>query len=140
MPHPKTLTAAGELEYFAARVRSPTETMTQTAFSLPLLTPIPAKTQRRHGFGDPVGTLAQGHHPFAFALAELVDNSLRATRTHTTRERNIRVSLVLHPDKDEGLVSVSMRMSFACRSICSDDLPAHSSLIPIVSVNPSILV
>ena len=52
--------------------------------------------------------LAQGHHPFAFALAELVDNSLRATRANTARDRNIRISLVLHPDSDEGLISVSM--------------------------------
>jgi hypothetical protein len=36
-PHPKTLTMAGDYEYFAA----------------------------------------QGHHPFAFALAELIDNALR---------------------------------------------------------------
>ncbi len=40
MPHPKTLTMAGDYEYFSAR----------------------------------------GHHPFAFALAELVDNALRATK------------------------------------------------------------
>lgn len=39
-PHPKTLTMAGDYEYFAA----------------------------------------QGHHPLAFALAELVDNALRATK------------------------------------------------------------
>jgi hypothetical protein len=39
-PHPKTLTMAGDYEYFAA----------------------------------------QGHHPFAFALAELIDNALRATK------------------------------------------------------------
>ena len=43
----------------------------------------------------------------AFALAELVDNSLRATRGHTTDDRNIRVTLVLHPERPEGLVSVS---------------------------------
>ncbi|KAG2443092.1 hypothetical protein HYH02_009506 [Chlamydomonas schloesseri] len=40
IPHPKTLTMAGDYEYFSAR----------------------------------------GHHPFAFALAELVDNALRATK------------------------------------------------------------
>ncbi|PNH02580.1 Structural maintenance of chromosomes flexible hinge domain-containing protein 1 [Tetrabaena socialis] len=40
VPHPKTLTMAGDYEYFSAR----------------------------------------GHHPFAFALAELVDNALRATK------------------------------------------------------------
>lgn len=39
-PHPKTLTMAGDYEYFAA----------------------------------------QGHHPLAFALAELVDNAIRATK------------------------------------------------------------
>ena len=50
---------------------------------------------------------AQGHHPMAFALAELVDNSLRATRGRTTSDRNIRVTLVLHPERSEGLVSVS---------------------------------
>jgi len=42
-PHPKTLTMAGDYEYFAA----------------------------------------QGHHPLAFALAELVDNALRATKGNT---------------------------------------------------------
>lgn len=44
MPHPKTLTMAGDYEYFSAR----------------------------------------GHHPFAFALAELVDNALRATKGMNT--------------------------------------------------------
>jgi hypothetical protein len=66
-----------------------------------------------------VAALAQGHHPFAFAVAELVDNSLRATRANTMRDRNIRISLVLHPDNDEGLVSVSMRRPL--QSPISDD-------------------
>lgn len=55
-PHPKTLTCAGDYEYFAA----------------------------------------QGHHPFAFALAELIDNSLRATKHNGPgRPRHITVSLVV---------------------------------------------
>ncbi|KXZ46758.1 hypothetical protein GPECTOR_41g723 [Gonium pectorale] len=44
VPHPKTLTMAGDYEYFSAR----------------------------------------GHHPFAFALAELIDNALRATKGQGT--------------------------------------------------------
>ena len=52
----------------------------------------------------------QGHHPMAFAVAELMDNSLRATRKRTASDRNIRVTLVLHPDRPEGLVSVSAQL------------------------------
>lgn len=54
-PHPKTLTMAGDYEYFAA----------------------------------------QGHHPFAFALAELIDNALRATKRNVDRPREIKISFVV---------------------------------------------
>ncbi|KAK9820414.1 hypothetical protein WJX72_010046 [[Myrmecia] bisecta] len=64
-PHPKTLTHAGDYEYFAA----------------------------------------QGHHPFASALAELVDNALRATRNNGSTGR--RICVVLATDKTgQGLISV----------------------------------
>ncbi|KAL0055144.1 hypothetical protein WJX82_007626 [Trebouxia sp. C0006] len=55
-PHPKTLTMAGDYEYFAA----------------------------------------QGHHPFAYALAELIDNALRATRivSRPGQTRTITISFV----------------------------------------------
>jgi structural maintenance of chromosomes flexible hinge domain-containing protein 1 len=53
IPHPKTMTMAGEWEYFAAG----------------------------------------SQHPFPYAIAELIDNSLRATRGNTT-SRRIVVSLV----------------------------------------------
>ncbi|GLI61005.1 hypothetical protein VaNZ11_003267, partial [Volvox africanus] len=73
VPHPKTLTMAGDYEYFSAR----------------------------------------GHHPFAFALAELVDNSLRATKELTPKEisasskpRVIVVSLVINERGTAGLVRV----------------------------------
>ncbi|GBF97420.1 hypothetical protein Rsub_09586 [Raphidocelis subcapitata] len=65
-PHPKTLTMAGDYEYFAA----------------------------------------QGHHPLAFALAELVDNALRATKGNTSRPRSIVVSLVVDDTASRGLVAV----------------------------------
>jgi hypothetical protein len=59
-PHPKTLTMAGDYEYFAA----------------------------------------QGHHPAAFALAELIDNSLRATKGNNgDRPRCITVTLAV-PEKE----------------------------------------
>ncbi|KAI8466921.1 MAG: hypothetical protein J3K34DRAFT_524164 [Monoraphidium minutum] len=67
-PHPKTLTMAGDYEYFAA----------------------------------------QGHHPLAFALAELVDNALRATKGNrrVDRPRSIVVSLVMDEAASRGLVVV----------------------------------
>lgn len=36
----------------------------------------------------------QGRHPFVYALAEFVDNSLRATRRNGSRPRSITISLV----------------------------------------------
>lgn len=54
-PHPKTLTMAGDYEYFAA----------------------------------------QGRHPFVYALAEFIDNSLRATRKNAPLPRNITISFVV---------------------------------------------
>ncbi|PRW58303.1 Structural maintenance of chromosomes flexible hinge domain-containing 1 [Chlorella sorokiniana] len=68
-PHPKTLTMAGEFEYFAA----------------------------------------QGRHPFVYALAEFVDNSLRATRRNGSRPRCITISLVVsgsNPATARGLVAI----------------------------------
>jgi hypothetical protein len=65
-PHPKTLTMAGDYEYFAA----------------------------------------QGYHPLAFALAELVDNALRATKGNTDRPRSIAVSLITDDSGSKGMVCV----------------------------------
>ncbi|GLC56261.1 hypothetical protein PLESTB_001085700 [Pleodorina starrii] len=75
VPHPKTLTMAGDYEYFSAR----------------------------------------GHHPFAFALAELVDNSLRATKARpptdagaasADKPRVITVSLIVNERGTAGLIRV----------------------------------
>lgn len=60
--------------------------------------------------GDYEYFAAQGHQPSAFALAELIDNALRATKGNGAagRQRSITVSLVL-PEKggaSTGLVCV----------------------------------
>ena len=65
VPHPKTMTMAGEWEYFAAG----------------------------------------SQHPFPYAIAELIDNSLRATRSNTTTRRIV-VTLVSAAVAPAGLVSV----------------------------------
>ncbi|KAK9800826.1 hypothetical protein WJX73_002958 [Symbiochloris irregularis] len=65
-PHPKTLTMAGDYEYFAA----------------------------------------QGKSPFPFALAELIDNSLRAVQHAHSPQRSITVTLVLNTKRTSGLLSV----------------------------------
>jgi len=65
-PHPKTLTMAGDYEYFAA----------------------------------------QGQHPLAFALAELIDNALRATKANRQQPRSITVSLVTDDKAQHGMVCV----------------------------------
>lgn len=67
IPHPKTMTMAGEWEYFAAG----------------------------------------SQHPFPYAVAELVDNALRATRGNT-QARKIVVSLVsgARVSQNAGYVSV----------------------------------
>lgn len=93
-PHPKTLTMAGDYEYFAAqvwghvcregrerglcgssvrmgRVRSP---------AVP-----PPSSPSPH---------LQGHHPFVYALAEFVDNSLRATKQCVEEPRCITISIL----------------------------------------------
>lgn len=43
-----------------------------------------------------MSVLSQGHHPFAYALAELIDNALRATRQalHPNQSRRITISFV----------------------------------------------
>jgi signal transduction histidine kinase len=84
-PHPKTLTMAGDYEYFAA----------------------------------------QGHHPLAFALSELIDNALSATKANgesdrggsssssgtfeqaSRKQRSITVSLLTSSSSDAGLICVS---------------------------------
>lgn len=66
-PHPKTLTMAGDYEYFAA----------------------------------------QGYHPLAFALAELIDNSLRATKGNRECYRDITVSLITDDKGSQGVICVS---------------------------------
>ena len=51
----------------------------------------------------------QGRHPFVYALAEFVDNSLRATRRNAPRPRCITISLVVsgsNPDTARGLVAI----------------------------------
>jgi Histidine kinase-, DNA gyrase B-, and HSP90-like ATPase len=65
VPHPKTMTMAGEWEYFAAG----------------------------------------SQHPFPYAIAELIDNSLRATRNNTA-SRRIVITLVSAASAPAGLVSV----------------------------------
>ena len=65
VPHPKTMTMAGEWEYFAAG----------------------------------------SQHPFPFAIAELIDNSLRATRGNAAA-RHIVVSLVTSSAADAGVLAV----------------------------------
>jgi DNA mismatch repair ATPase MutL len=49
--------------------------------------------------GDYEYFAAQGHHPAAYALAELVDNSLRATKGNGGRARRITVTLAV-PERD----------------------------------------
>jgi hypothetical protein len=69
IPHPKTMTMAGEFEYFAA----------------------------------------QGRHPFVYAIAEFIDNSLRATRRNAPRPRSINISLMLsgtNPSTARGLIVI----------------------------------
>ena len=51
----------------------------------------------------------QGRHPFVYALAEFVDNSLRATRRNAPRPRSITLSLVVsgsNPSTARGLVAI----------------------------------
>ena len=65
VPHPKTMTMAGEWEYFAAG----------------------------------------SQHPFPYALAELIDNSLRATRSNCEK-RSVVISLMCGAKGSTGMVSV----------------------------------
>ena len=51
----------------------------------------------------------QGRHPFVYALAEFVDNSLRATRRNAPRPRSLTLSLVVsgsNPSTARGLVAI----------------------------------
>jgi sensor histidine kinase regulating citrate/malate metabolism len=56
--------------------------------------------------GDYEYFAAQGHHPLAFALAELIDNALRATKGNVERPRSITVSLVTDEKSSKGMVCV----------------------------------
>lgn len=57
--------------------------------------------------GDYEYFAAQGQHPFAFALAELIDNSLRATKsTPSDQTRSITVSLLVDAKGQQGMVCV----------------------------------
>ena len=63
--------------------------------------------------GDYEYFAAQGHHPLAFALAELIDNSLRATKSNhqpiaagSSRPRSITVSILLGGPQQGGLICV----------------------------------
>lgn len=102
-PHPKTLTMAGEFEYFAAQVRRraveaggarnrcrPVLLLKcNTCRAPPMLLPLHCGS-----LPLPLFRLRQGRHPFVYALAEFVDNSLRATRRNGSRPRSITISLV----------------------------------------------
>lgn len=52
------------------------------------------------------GTIFQGRHPFVYALAEFIDNALRATRGNKDKVRNIVVTLATSNSKREGLICV----------------------------------
>lgn len=58
----------------------------------------------------PTPVASQGHHPFAYALAELIDNSLRATRdvNRPDQPRTITISFVTRgpPGACKGLICV----------------------------------
>lgn len=56
--------------------------------------------------GDYEYFAAQGYHPLAFALAELIDNALRATKGNKQRPRSITVSLVTDDKGSKGMVCV----------------------------------
>lgn len=97
-PHPKTLTMAGDYEYFAAQA----SVNCQAAC---LFTPA-----QEHCRYPCCVCIRQGHHPFAYALAELIDNSLRATRhaTQPNQSRTITISFVTKgtANNPKGLISV----------------------------------
>ena len=57
--------------------------------------------------GDYEYFAAQGYHPLAFALAELIDNSLRATKGNMERPRSITVSLITDDKGSQGVICVS---------------------------------
>jgi hypothetical protein len=57
--------------------------------------------------GDYEYFAAQGYHPLAFALAELVDNSLRATKGNRECPRSITVSLITDDNGSKGVICVS---------------------------------
>ncbi|KAK3267358.1 hypothetical protein CYMTET_24075 [Cymbomonas tetramitiformis] len=65
-PHPKTMTMAGDYEYFAS----------------------------------------QGKHPFVYALAELVDNSLRAMRNVDKLQRQLSIYLLIGGSASESAICV----------------------------------
>lgn len=46
----------------------------------------------------------QGHHPFAYALGELIDNALRATNANGSRGRRITISMMA--EAGNGLICV----------------------------------
>ena len=48
--------------------------------------------------------MLQGHHPFAYALGELIDNALRATNRNGSQGARITISLVAEAGK--GLICV----------------------------------
>ena len=50
--------------------------------------------------------MLQGHHPFAYALAELIDNSLRATRTATDDRNPRRITISFVTGRSGGLICV----------------------------------
>ena len=48
----------------------------------------------------------QGHHPFAYALAELIDNSLRATRNATSANQSRKITISFVTGRSGGLICV----------------------------------
>lgn len=122
-PHPKTLTMAGELEYWAAQVRL--RRLTHEWHVLPEL----RQLQTVKGFLQDLRRInlnaLQGRSPLPYALSELIDNALRATQ-HNTVSRQIVITLALSGGSNphSGLISVwdngkrLDRMSVALYSLC----------------------
>lgn len=120
-PHPKTMTAAGDYEYFAAQVSRPWDGCQQAldpahAASAKAATAAvsqgvpPGRARLDRSVAAAAAAPSQGRHPFVYALSEFIDNSLRATRKNAPRPRSITVSLVVsgsNPRTARGLVCVA---------------------------------
>lgn len=100
-PHPKTLTMAGDYEYFAAQVLIYLMISHLSTLKRVIIIIHPDIFLTRH-------TL-QGRHPFVYALAEFIDNSLRATRKNSPNPRNITISILTSGSgtSRKGLICIS---------------------------------